>query len=446
MYEIERIIATETRTVLRCIACDNEQDLLKERVFKCNACGNILEVIHKYPRLRRRDISDMKQVFDERCAPRLGNPLTQSGIWRYKELIGPTFPPEHIVTLGEGFSPIVPAGKHMREFIGGNVDVWMIMEGENPTGAFKAYGMTVLVTCAVMAGAKFIVCSSTGDTAAALAAYAAKAGIPCAVLMEQGGVTKVQGVHPPAHGAQTIMVPSKFDGIMRIVTELYERGGYPGNSKHPMRIEGHQATMFQIAHARNWTLPDWVVGPVGNGSNLSSIDKGQECLLALGFVDKRARILGCQAAGADPLSRSYFEAEKQSGDLLCAWRHLYQPVPALEDFATAMNIGDPVSREKVMRGVCRSGGAMETAGKSEAHSAMLACAKDGYFACPQTGVAVDGVRRAVEKGVIKDGESVYIVSTATGLKFSEQFEPHVRGSIRVAPDANVETIAHMLNL
>jgi len=222
-------------------------------------------------------------------------------------------------------------------------------------------------------------------------------------------------------------------------------GVYPANSLNPARIEGHQATVFQIAQFFGWRLPNWIALPVGNGSNCSSVGKVMRLMDKVGFAGS-SHILGCQSEAANPLVKSWNLAEKESQVSLEEWRSQYQPVRVGETAATAARIGDPVSRDKVMREIILSGGAMQVATEKDLNEAVSVCGKDGHFVCPQTGIALAGVRNAVKRGWISKGEEVVVVSTATGLKFTETAAAHLQHNIVSVNDCKTETVARVLSV
>lgn len=437
------------KTTLRCIECGDKKNLLRERTFRC-VCGGLFEVHHNFvPALTpTKTLKDIFRTRANMCGPTSKSPLYRSGVWRFHELIMPNLKPDQLVSLGEGIVPIVPAGSHLRQWVGGDIDIWMILEGSGPTGSFKDFGGSVMMSVAKAAGVSAVGCASTGDTSAMAAAYAAAAGLDCFVLLPEGKITPVQLMQPAAHAARVIEVPGDFDDCMRIMQELVtHHGAYPANSLNPARIEGHQATVFLTAQFFRWQLPEWFVVPVGNGSNSSSIGKGMRLLRDLGFVTRTSRILGCQTEAANPLARSWASAQdSDEKEGLKAWRRAYEPVQAGKTLATATQIGDPVSKEKVMREITMSNGVMQTVTEQALAEGMFACAKDGYLLCPQTGIALAGLRLAVQNGYVRSGESVMVVSTATGMKFAPVYQSKVQDSIERAPDANAGTVARILGL
>jgi len=368
-----------------------------------------------------------------------------SGVWRFKEWIMPFLPKEDIVTLGEGIVPIVPIGANLKLWLGKPCDAWLIMEGKSPTNSFKDFGMTVLVSVAKAAGIKTLVCASTGDTSASLAAYTGKAGIKCAVILPSGKITPEQILQAKILGATVITLPGSFDDCMQVLQNLVsDYGAYPGNSLNPARIEGHQSTVFLTAQFFGWKFPDWFVNPVGNGSDCSSIGKALRLMKSIGFKAE-SRILGSQSEAANPLFTSW----QKSGGIKTTrekWETFYNPTHVGETIATAMRIGNPVSYLKVIREIIASNGGMTQVSDQEAREAVLACALDGHFVCPQSGVALAGLKRALNDRIIKPRERVVVVSTADGLKFTKPFQHCSEENIINAPDCHTKTIAEILNL
>lgn len=430
---------------LSCIRCGYRTDLLDERKFRCPKCGDLYDIDHNFD-LLNKNLGDYIKVFDERVASNIyqsGNPVFRSGVWRFKEWIMPFMPDDLIVTLNEGIVPIVKAGRNLRDWVG-DVELYLIMEGMTPTGSFKDFGGTVMMSVAHAAGIRAVGCASTGDTSAMAAAYATAARIQCAVILPKGKVTAVQLAQPLVYGAKIILLPGDFDDCMQVMQELVANYGvYPANSLNPARIEGHQATVFQVAQYFDWQLPEWIVVPIGNGSNCSSIGKAMRLLERFG-QKKISRILGCQSEAANPLGRSWNLAQKDGQVTLEEWKAKYEPVKVGKTAATAACIGNPVSRDKVMREIVHSCGAVQVATEHDLNEAVSVCGKDGHFVCPQTGMALAGVRNAVKVGWIKKGERVVVVSTATGLKFTETAVAHLQHNIISVNDCRTETVAKIL--
>jgi threonine synthase len=450
-------IFTMGKTWLQCIGCGHKTDLLLERKFRCPKCNNLYDVKHKeMAKQESNSFNDFRLKFDIRASSArvddMHCPKKTSGVWRFKELIMPYLPDEYIVSLGEGNVPILSAGKNLLDWIG-DIELYIIFEGAGPTGSFKDFGGTVMMSVAKAMGIKAIGCASTGDTSAMTAAYAAAAGIKSFVILPKGYVSHVQLSQPLAYGSKVINIPGSFDDCMKMMQDLVNNfGAFPANSLNPTRIEGHQATAFLLAQFFNWNLPDWIVAPVGNGSNCSSIGKGLRLLKKLEIPRTgNSRILGCQSEAANPLAESWknafqFGIPSSSEEAMYSWKDGYKDKLVGETTATAARIGAPVSRDKVIREIIFSNGAMETALEKDLNEAVKICGKDGYYVCPQTGMALAGLRNSVKNGRIKKGARVVVVSTATGLKFTELTAKSLAGDIVELKNCQAETAAKALGL
>ena len=426
---------------LICIGCGLERSLAEETQFLCPKCGDLFDVVPDLSGFKRC-LADWAAIFNSR------RQLVRcpSGVWRFREWIAPGLEESEIVSLGEGNVPIVPAGRNLRDWIGGDIDLWLMLQGKNPTGAFKDQGMTAWASVAKALGKRAGVASSTGDTSASMAAYCAKASIQCSVCLPDGEVTDEQILQLKMFGAKVILLPGDFDACMAAVLELVERyGAYPANSVNPMRIEGHQSTVFLAAQFFNWQLPDWFVVPVGNGSNSSSIGKGLRLMKQLGFPGNSSSILGCQSEAANPMVLSW----QRAGELAATiegWEAEYQPITVGKTIATAARIGNPVSWKKVIREVIGSNGAMAQASEADLTEAALVCSSDGYWVCPQTGQALAGLREAVRKGWIRSKQRVVVISTADGGKFGGTYSAICSGDITRVNDCQAKTVAEILGL
>jgi threonine synthase len=440
------------QTWLSCINCGYKTDLLEERKFRCPNCGDLYDIEHNFS----KDVKSLQQyaaLFDSRVSAEAfqkNEAKYHSGVWRFQEWIMPYMPESNIVSLKEGNVPIVRAGKNLQAWVGDDVELYIILEGMTPTGSFKDFGGTVMMSVAKAAGIKNVCCASTGDTSAMAAAYSAAAWIQCAVILPKGKITPVQLAQPLVYGAKVILLPGDFDACMKVMQELVVKYGvYPANSLNPARIEGHQATVFLIAQYFGWKYPDWIAVPIGNGSNCSSVGKALRLLKNFG-AKNTSRILGCQSEAANPLAKSWISArDTGTGEPhapLDKWKSLYKPISAGETTATAARIGDPVSRDKVMREIHNSDGAMQIAAEKDLNEAVSICGKDGYFVCPQTGIALAGVRIARRQGWIRAGSKVVVVSTATGLKFTDSAAANLQNEIISAQDCKTETVAKILKV
>jgi threonine synthase len=254
-----------------------------------------------------------------------------------------------------------------------------------------------------------IACASTGDTSAALAAYAAAAGIPAIVFLPRGKITTAQLIQPIAHGARVLALDSDFDGCMKIVKEVtQDKTIYLANSMNSLRVEGQKTVGVEIVQQLGWEVPDWIIVPSGNLGNISALAKGLSLAQELEVIDKLPRLVAGQAERANPLYRAY----QRRFDRL-------EPVPAGATAASAIRIGDPVSYEKAVRALQQCDGVVEQASEDELAEAAALADRAGLYACPHTGVALAATAKLARRGIIRPGQRVVVISTAHGLKFSD---------------------------
>ncbi len=391
---------------MRCIGCGREYPLREIR-YECDACHDLLEVAHDLERLRgERTAAAWRALFDERLAAR-GGPHT-SGVWRYHELILPDLPLDRIVTKPEGNTNLYRSPR--LEEISGTAAVYVKHEGENPTLSFKDRGMTAGVSFARHLGVQAVACASTGDTSAAMAAYAAQVeSLRGVVVLPAGKVSLEQLSQPIASGCLTLSLQADFDTCIRLLREVCRRKPlYLLNSVNSIRIEGQKSIGFEILQQLEWEPPDWIVVPVGNAGNISAIGKGLQELRALSVIDRLPRLLGAQAASAEPLAQACREGYSRR-----------VRVTAADTAASAIRIGDPVSYDKAVRVVRESGGLFESASEQEIMDAKATVDATGVYICPNSATAVAAFLKARAAGVIGRDERVVIVATAHGCKFSQ---------------------------
>lgn len=335
-----------------------------------------------------------------------------SGVWGKKEWVFPQLANENVVSLFEGGTNLFWADRWGRSV--GLADLWVKQCGVSHTGSFKDLGMTVLVSAVkemIARGrtVRAVACASTGDTSAALSAYAAAAGIPAVVFLPRGKISTAQLVQPLANGARVLAIDGDFDACMALVQETCEKNGlYLANSMNPLRIEGQKTVAIEIAQQFDWQLPDWVVIPGGNLGNVSALGRGFEMMIALGLVAKRPRICVAQAERANPLYESYLKGFAD-----------FTPMTAGETVASAIRIGNPVSVGRAIRTLRVFDGVVEQATEDELANAAASADRGGMFNCPHTGVALAALLKLVARGLVKKSDRVVVVSTAHGLKFSE---------------------------
>ncbi len=280
-------------------------------------------------------------------------------------------------------------------------------EGENPTGSFKDRGMTVGVTKALDLRMKRVTCASTGNTSASLAAYAAKAGLECFVLIPSGKVAFGKLTQAMVHGARVIQIRGNFDEALTIVQQIcLAHPIYLLNSVNPYRLEGQKTIAFEIRDQLNGQVPDKVIVPVGNAGNISAIWKGFKELHAMGMVEALPEMVGIQAEGAAPIADSFKKG-------LTEVKFVKKP----ETVATAIRIGSPVNWKKAVRAVEESGGLVETVSDGEILEAQrLLAQREGLFVEPASAASVAGLRKLVSTGFVDKDEKVVCIATGHGLK------------------------------
>jgi threonine synthase len=252
-------------------------------------------------------------------------------------------------------------------------------------------------------------CASTGDTSAALAAYAAAAGLPATVLLPRGKVSTAQLIQPIANGALVLALDTDFDGCMRIVRQITQDPTiYLANSMNSLRMEGQKTVGIEIVQQFDWEVPDWIVIPVGNLGNVSALGKGLLMMKELGLIDKLPRIAAAQAQRANPLYLSYQTDFEE-----------YKAVQAQKTLASAIQIGDPVSYERAVKVLKQLDGIVEQATEDELANAAARADHTGLYCCPHTGVALAVLFKLIERGEIKRDDRVIVISTAHGLKFTD---------------------------
>lgn len=400
----------EYAAAFRCVAGCHGSYSVEEVIYHCPKCGELLEVQHDLDALKKSSPAAWIRLFDER--QRTNKWPYASGIWGKKEWVMPGLEDECVVSLHEGGTNLFWAERYGKTL--GLSDLWIKLCGNSHTGSFKDLGMTVLVSVVrqmIKNGKpiKSIVCASTGDTSAALAAYCAAAGIRATVLLPRGKVTTAQLVQPLANGAQVLALDTDFDGCMEIVQKLAKEDGiYLANSMNSLRLEGQKTVGIEIVQQFDWEVPDWIIIPGGNLGNVSALGAGFEMMLSLGLISKRPRICVAQAQAANPLYLAYKKGFSK-----------YEPITAAQTEASAIRIGNPVSIRRAIRTLEKYNGVVEQASESELAEAAAAADRTGTFACPHTGVALAALVKLVQREEIKKHERVVVISTASGLKFTD---------------------------
>lgn len=367
---------------MRCISCGAvaESELPDS---SCGRCGNLLEITYGRLELSKTQLFGAKGP----------------GIWRFRAALpfGSRVEP---VSLNEGNTPLVRARN--LQAAGKVRSLFFKNDGQNPTGSFKDRGMSAAVTRAKTMGAKALVCASTGNTAASLSAYAARARIPAVVVVPKGKIATGKLGQAFSYGARVFGVDGNFDAALKLVFELVRKNSefYLVNSVNPFRIEGQKVAAFEVFEQLGG-VPDYVVLPVGNAGNISAFWKGFKELKASGISRKLPRMIGVQAEGAAPIA----QAVAAGTDV--------KPWPEPTTVATAIRIGNPVSWKKAINAIKESGGNALTVSDEE----ILAARQD---LATKEGLLVEAASAApaaaLQKLRLPKNASVVCIATGNGLK------------------------------
>ena len=375
------------RNELQCFDCKRPFPA-HENGFRCKSCNGLLEV--KFDLSRREPKAWV------------GRELS---VWKYREIL-PVEKDESIVSLAEGGT-----GLHQCHRLGSKLGLkklYVKNEGENPTGSFKDRGMTVAISKAKELGKKKVLCASTGNTAASLAAYSARANMECVVLVPKGKVAQGKMLQVIMHGAKVTEVDGDFDKSLELAIDLanHDDRFYLMNSINPFRLEGQKTLAFEILDQLDHVVPETVILPVGNGGNISAAWKGFSEFQQLKIVRKLPRMIAIQAENAAPIAN----AVKGGHDKI-------RPTKDPQTIATAIRIGSPVNWPKVLRAIRESAGTAETVTDLEILEAQKELASlEGIFVEPASAASIAGLKKLTEQGKVPSSEMIVCVTTGHGLK------------------------------
>jgi threonine synthase len=352
------------------------------------------------------------------------NPQWRGVVEEYRPLLD--IPQDTVaVTLGEGGTPLVRS-----EWLSGlaRADVWLKVEGDNPTGSFKDRGMTTAISVAVREGARAVVCASTGNTSASMAAYAARAGIKPLVLVPQGKIATGKMTQAILHGAQIIMVRGNFDHCLQMARGL--SWDYPVslvNSVNPVRLQGQKTAAFEIVDKLG-DAPDFHLLPVGNAGNISAYWMGYTQYADLGRATKKPVMRGFQAEGAAPLVTG-------------------EPFPDPETRATAIRVGNPASWKLAEAARNESGGRFAAVSDGQILEAQRQlAARDGVFVEPASAAGIAGLLQELGAGESYEGRTVVVTVTGHGLKDTDTALEGFGSVVDNVVDADVTAAARAAGL
>ena len=379
------------------LQCSNQAcGQLLERNFpslECPSCGDLLELSING---LRPDPDRLRSLWKERRTS--NDPSDLSGVWRFREFL-PSYQGTRVVTLGEGNTPLISGIKTAR-FASINKLQFKHL-GWNPTGSFKDLGMTVAVTEAQARGARIVACASTGNTAASMAAYAARAGLTARVYLPKGKLSRAKVAQSIDYGAEIVEIDGNFDQALSLMTQKKASGEYFLNSINPFRIEGQKTAMFELMEQLDWRPPDYIVCPGGNLGNSSAFGKALKELHSAGLIDKVPKLVIVQASGANALVRTV----NNGGSRL-------EVVSDPKTCATAISIGSPRSWKKALNALKFTKGLVLDVSDEEILEAKAEIGRDGIGCEPASATTLAGLRRLRQSRQI--GEDAHVVAILTG--------------------------------
>jgi threonine synthase len=367
------------------------------RGYACPQCGDLLQAVTDPGPLTP---AQLKQLWRERRTS--NNPLDASGVWRFREFL-PSTTIQDVVTLAEGNVPLLPGLKTAA--YAGVRHLSFKHLGWNPTGSFKDLGMTMAVTEARRQGARVVACASTGNTAASMAAYAARADLRAYVYLPRGGASMQKLAQALDFGAEIRYVEGNFDDALRRLTAETDREIYFLNSINPFRIEGQKTAIFHLLDQLDWHPPDYIVLPGGNLGNSSAFGKAIEELAAAGLLNPIPRLIIVQARG----SNAFVRTVDSGGAAL-------QIVTDPQTMATAIRIGEPKSWKKALRALRFTNGLAIDVDDQEIIAAKQVLGRDGIGSEPASATTLAGIRRLVAEGVVSPDASFVAFLTGHALK------------------------------
>ena len=415
------------KSYIKCImpSCNFQEDIHTE-ITKCPKCGNLLDILYS-----NQDASSLIELFRLRKAnPQ--NIFDKSGVWRFRELLAFPLQEENflsvLVSLDGKEGQTSPFRlTEVANYVGLNKDKFYLQfEGDNPTGSFKDNGMAAAFTHAKIIDKKKVICASTGNTSASMAAFSAnELGTMNAIVFvgnEKIAIGKL--AQSLEYGAKVIQINGDFDDAMKKVLEIgKEQSLYIMNSVNPFRLEGQKTIIYRVLEGFNWKAPNWIVVPGGNLGNTSAFGKALYELKELGLIDKIPRIAVINAKGADTFDRIVNQEKIRWNDgkvdlnkIEKFYKKMDEEDRKAKTICSAIEINRPVNLTKALRTIEWSNGVVRSVSDQEALDAKAVVGRNGFGCEPASAVTIAGVKKLVEEGIIKKGESVVGILTGHQLK------------------------------
>ena len=385
-----------------CIQCGKKFSI-EQPLLYCT-CGGLLEVQHSWENLNiKKELERYVQ--------------SPSGVWRFKPLVHQGIEDKFIITRGEGRTGLYKSTTKISSYAGTS-NIQFKHEGENPTGSFKDRGMTVATSEAKHLGISKVICASTGNTSSSLAAYAAYGELDAYVVIPKGKVALGKLAQAVAYGSHVLEVEGNFDTALQKVKEIALKDQmYLLNSINPWRLEGQKTIMFELLEQLQWHIPDYIVVPAGNLGNTSAFGKAFREAKELDLIDSYPRIVSVQAENANPFAK-YWETG------------IFTPKKDPNTLATAINIGDPVSKEKALKSIKETNGLVISVSDQEILDAKAIIDGSGIGCEPASAATLAGIRQLVTNGKMLPSEKIIAILTGHILKDPKIITDYHTNSIR----------------
>jgi threonine synthase len=411
---------------LRCTECgDKIAGPEVSSDFRCGICNGLYEVIYPWSLTpdgtgsKLPNASALRWLWQERRTSSLA--IDQSGVWRFRDLFPIISDFAHAVTLREGNTPLYHLPRCGKAV--GLDNLYAKHQGMNPTGSFKDTGMTAALSVAAERGFEWVACASTGNTSAAMAAYAARAGLRSIVFIPEGKIAWGKLSQSMDYGSFTIQLKTDFDGCVNILTDLVKRFPiYLLNSVNPYRLEGQKTPAFEMLEQLDWQVPEHIIVPGGNLANSSALGKGFQEMRHLGLIQSVPKISVIQAEGANPLYRWFIDSNR-----------VMKPVTA-DTRATAIRIGNPASWRKCAAVIEQMGGWCEEVSEQEIALAKAQIGAEGVGCEPASAVTFAGLKKLVAQGRVLREERTVLILTGHTLKDSQYTIDYHRGELLTAEE------------
>jgi threonine synthase len=418
---------------LRCTGCGTRITGTEVAAdFRCTGCHSLYEVVYPWfhGEASLPNPSALRWLWQERRTS--SQAIDQSGVWRFRDLLPIVSNMDAVTTLREGNTPLYDLPRAAKSL--GIHWVLAKHQGMNPTGSFKDTGMTAALSVAVERGFEWVACASTGNTSAAMAAYAARAGLRSIVFIPEGKIAWGKLSQSMDYGALTVQLKTDFDGCVQLVNELVRTHPiYLLNSVNPYRLEGQKTPAFELLEQMDWQVPDHVIAPGGNLANASALFKGFLEMKQLGLITRVPRISIIQASGANPLFTSLRDHNGVSLEAITA-----------ETRASAIRIGNPASWKKAVNAIQSTGGWCEQVTEQEIALAKAQIGAEGIGCEPASAVTLAGLKKLVADGRVGTEERAVLILTGHTLKDSDYTIHYHRNELLTPEETAAEPLGDRL--